>query len=87
VARYADALGVSPTHLSRVSRALTGLPASGVVDQRLMREARRLLAYTSMSITTVAYALGFDDPAHFSRAFNRLFGCSPRAFRGRLHAG
>lgn len=86
VARYADALGVSPTHLSRVSRAITGLPASGVVDQRLMREARRLLAYTSMSITTVAYALGFDDPAHFSRAFNRLFGCSPRAFRARLHA-
>jgi len=86
VARYADALGVSPTHLSRVSRAITGLPASGVVDQRLMREARRLLAYTAMSITTIAYALGFTDPAHFSRAFNRLFGCSPRAFRERLHA-
>jgi AraC family transcriptional activator of pobA len=86
VARYAEALGVSPTHLSRVSRAITGLPASGVVDQRLMREARRLLAYTAMSITTIAYALGFDDPAHFSRSFNRLFGCSPRTFRHRLHA-
>lgn len=86
VARYADALGVSPTHLSRVARAITGLPASGVVDQRLMREARRLLAYTSMSITTVAYALGFGDPAHFTRSFSRLFGCSPRAFRARLHA-
>ncbi len=86
VARYADALGVSPTHLSRVSRAITGLPASGVVDQRVMREARRLLAYTSMSITTVSYALGFADPPHFTRTFSRLFGCSPRAFRGRLHA-
>ncbi len=86
VARYADELGVSPTHLSRVSRAITGLPASGVVDQRLMREARRLLAYTSMSITTVSYALGFGDPPHFTRTFSRLFGCSPRAFRGRLHA-
>ena len=87
VARYADALGVSPTHLSRVTRAITGLPASGVVDQRLMREARRLLAYTAMSITSVSYALGFADPAHFTRSFSRLFGCSPRAFRQRLHAG
>lgn len=86
VARYAAELGISPTHLSRVSRTLTGLPASGVVDQTLMREARRLLAYTSMSITTAAYALGFSDPANFSRTFTRLFGCSPRAFRVRLNA-
>jgi AraC family transcriptional activator of pobA len=86
VARYAAELGVSPTHLSRITRELTGLPASGVVHQRLMREARRLLAYTSMSITTVAYALGFTDPANFSRTFTRLFGCSPRAFRVRLHS-
>jgi AraC family transcriptional regulator, transcriptional activator of pobA len=84
VADYARALAVSPTHLSRVARALTGEPASRLIDSRLMREARRQLAYTTMSVTTIAYTLGFADPAYFSRAFARTIGVSPREFRDRL---
>jgi AraC family transcriptional activator of pobA len=49
-----------------------------------MREARRNLAYTSMSVATVAYALGFGDPAYFTRAFTRTVGVSPRTFRAQL---
>jgi AraC family transcriptional activator of pobA len=84
VADYARALAVSPTHLSRVVRAATGQPASRHVDSRLMREARRQLAYTNLQVTTIAYTLGFADPAYFSRAFSRVEGLSPRAFRERL---
>jgi AraC family transcriptional activator of pobA len=84
VADYARALGVSPTHLSRVARATTGGPASRLIDARLMREARRNLAYTNLRVTAIAYALGFGGPAHFSRAFSRAEGLSPRAFRERL---
>lgn len=86
VADYARALAVSPTHLSRVIRAATGEPASKRIADRVMREARRNLAYTSMNVATVAYALGFSDPAYFSRRFARAVGVSPRAFRARLAA-
>jgi AraC family transcriptional activator of pobA len=84
VADYARALAVTPTHLSRAARAATGQPASHLIDARLMREARRQLAYTNMSVTTIAYTLGFADPAYFSRVFTRVLGVSPRAFRERV---
>jgi AraC family transcriptional regulator, transcriptional activator of pobA len=86
VADYARALAVTPTHLSRVVRLATGQPASRLVEARLMREARRQLAYTSLQVTTIAYTLGFADPAYFSRVFSRVEGLSPRAFRARLSA-
>lgn len=87
VADCARALAVTPTHLSRVLRAATGQPASRLIEARLMREARRQLAYTSLPVTTIAYALGFADPAYFSRVFSRVEGLSPRAFRERLVRG
>lgn len=84
VADYARALRVSATHLSRVARAATGQGISRLIDERVMREARRNLAYTSMSVASVAYALGFADPAYFTRAFTRTVGVAPRVFRHRL---
>lgn len=87
VADCAATLAVTPTHLSRVLRAATGQPASRLIEARLMREARRQLAYTSLQVASIAYTLGFADPAHFSRAFSRVEGLSPRAFRERLVAG
>jgi AraC family transcriptional activator of pobA len=87
VADCARALAVSPTHLSRVLRAATGQPASRLIEARLMREARRQLAYTGLQVSSIAYTLGFADPAHFSRVFSRVEGLSPRAFRERLVGG
>jgi AraC family transcriptional regulator, transcriptional activator of pobA len=86
VADYARALAVTPTHLSRVTRAATGESVSRLIDARVMREARRNLAYTNLSVSTIAYTLGFADPAYFSRVFTRALGLSPRAFRARALA-
>ena len=49
-----------------------------------MREARRQLAYTSLSVTTIAYTLGYADPALVQPRLRRVEGLSPRAFRERL---
>ncbi len=87
VADYARALAVTPTHLSRIVRAATGEPASVLIEARLIREARRNLAYTQMRVVTIAYGLGFSDPAHFSRVFTRAAGVSPRVFRRSLSGG
>jgi AraC family transcriptional regulator, transcriptional activator of pobA len=86
VADYARALAITPTHLSRVVRASTGEPASHAIDARLIREARRHLAFTNLGVATIADTLGFADPALFSRVFTRVAGCSPRAFRQQLAA-
>jgi AraC family transcriptional activator of pobA len=84
VARYAQELAISPTHLSRLTREATGRPASGLIEERLIREARRNLVYTNLPVSRIAYALGFEDPAYFTRVFTRATGLSPRAFRQRL---
>jgi AraC family transcriptional activator of pobA len=78
---YAEALSISTTHLSRLTRATTGHSALRLIEARLMREARRNLAYTNLSVSTIAYSLGYTDPAYFTRAFKRDSGLSPRAFR------
>ena len=81
---YAAALSLTPTHLNRVSQAIAGLPAARFVESRRFNEACRLLAYTQMTIAEAGYALGFDDPAYFSRAFRRQTGETPSHYRKRL---
>jgi AraC family transcriptional activator of pobA len=87
VADYAKVLSVTPTHLNRVTRAATGDTASHLILNRLIREARRNLVYTNLPVSTIAYALGFDDPAYFSRVYAAATGLSPRAFRAQVHGG
>jgi AraC family transcriptional activator of pobA len=87
VADYAKALSITPTHLSRLARTATGHAASQLILERVVREARRNLVYTNMPISTLAYALGFNDPAYFSRLFLGATGLSPRAFRDKAQAG
>jgi AraC family transcriptional activator of pobA len=85
VAEYADALSVTPTHLNRITRAATGDTASHLILNRLIREARRNLVYTNLPVSTIAYALGFEDPAYFSRVYASATGLSPSAFREQVH--
>lgn len=75
-------LGVTPSTLTRACRAVAGQSPLQLIQERLMLEARRLLAYTAFSVAEIAFQLGFD-PAYFSRAFTRQEGLSPAAFRRR----
>lgn len=84
VAEYAAAIGVSPRHLGRIMQAAYGQPARAVLAAAQIREACRLLAYTRMPVQQVGFALGFDDPAYFSRVFGRVTGMTPSAYRGQL---
>jgi AraC family transcriptional activator of pobA len=85
VSDYAKALSVTATHLNRVTRAATGDTASHLILNRMVREARRNLVYTNLPVSTIAYALGFDDPAYFSRVYAAATGLSPSAFRAQIH--
>ncbi|MHA7874078.1 helix-turn-helix domain-containing protein [Roseivivax sp.] len=79
---YARALGVSPTHLTRICRAAAGISASAWIDRATVTEACRQLAYTVRPVSQISYDLGYEDPSHFSRVFRRVMGLSPSAYRG-----
>ncbi|MFC7703736.1 helix-turn-helix domain-containing protein [Plastorhodobacter daqingensis] len=81
IADYATALGVTPTHLSRACRQSCGRAAHDLLQDRLLFEARRLLAETSAPVKEVAKSLGFRSPAYFTRSFHQRTGKTPSAFR------
>ena len=78
---YADALGITPTHLNRVLKAKTGLGTQDLVARRLIEEAQRELLFTPGSVKQTAFRLGFSDPAYFSRFFSRQAGMTPGTWR------
>ena len=81
VAAHARALGVSETALRHACARAAGLSPAAMLDERALLEARRLLLYSNLSVAEVGYAVGFEDPAYFSRFFARHTGRSPRDWR------
>lgn len=80
---YATRMGISAAHLNALCRQVAGQSALSIIHARSMREARRMLVYTSMTVRDISEALGFSDPAYFTRFFKRNAGVSPRDFRSR----
>jgi AraC family transcriptional activator of pobA len=81
VTDYADLLGMAPKTLSKKFNRLRLAQPNDIIKERIILEAKRLLAYTSLSIKEIAYILGYDDPAYFNRLFTNKQGCTPATFR------
>ncbi|MFT5060131.1 MAG: AraC family transcriptional activator of pobA [Sulfitobacter sp.] len=81
VADYAQKLGITPTHLTRVCREVCGKTASNLLHERVINEARRLLEDTDHPIRDIARNLGFGSAAYFTRAFGQRIGLTPSAAR------
>lgn len=78
---YAEKVGVSAPHLTRVCRSVLGATPNELVRQRRLLEAKRLLGYTRLSVSEIAHRSGFREPSFFSRTFSRTFGVSPKSYR------
>lgn len=81
VTDYASKLVVTPNYLNEVVKRATGMPASYHIQQRVILEAKRLATYSQLSMKEIAYKLGFDDTAHFSKFFKKQAGESFSDFR------
>ena len=81
LADIADALHVSPYHLTRAFRRTTGLPMHRYLTDARLRAALDLLLDDEATVTSVAYRFGFASHAHFSTSFRALFGMTPTAAR------
>lgn len=82
-AMVAKGCGISPRYLSFLLR-LKGTSFSELVWDQRLEKAREWLSSTDprdISISEIAYGVGFKSPAHFSRMFKRVFGLNPREFR------
>lgn len=87
VGHYAKQLGITASHLNLLCRQTVGKSALEIIHERVLLEAKRNLVYTSMTVSEVSYAIGFSDPAYFTRFFKRATGCPPKDFRQRAVAG
>jgi AraC family transcriptional regulator len=83
VAELAALCGVSPRHLLRLYRNLTGSSVLAQVQAAQVRRAKDLLLRSDLPLKGVAAELGFARAGSFSTAFQRATGVTPRAFRQR----
>ncbi len=86
VGQYAAQLRVAPVRLNRLCLKIAGKSAFELTQERLMLEACRKLTYIPAGIAAIAYELGFQDPAYFSRLFKKQVGMTPKEFRLRTRA-
>jgi AraC-like DNA-binding protein/mannose-6-phosphate isomerase-like protein (cupin superfamily) len=74
VKQYASELAVTPNYLNEIVKRISGYSAGYHIRQRVVLEARRKAAYSDVSMKEIAYHLGFDDIAHFSKFFKTVYG-------------
>ncbi len=84
VAYFAEKANLSPGYFGDLIRKETGSTAKDLIARHLVAVAKHRLAVSDEDVNLIAYDLGFEYPAHFSRMFRRITGSSPRQYRAQL---
>lgn len=80
---YASRLSISTVYLYEVVKQVTGMSTARYIRNEIMLQAKRRLAHTDLTINQLAYELGFEDQAYFSRLFTQAAGITPSQFRSK----
>ena len=81
VTDYAGRLGVSPKSLTKHLQKIGQPSPSSIIKERLILEAKRQLLYSGSTVKQIAFDLGFNDPAYFTRFFTKMVSKSPLQFK------
>lgn len=81
VSYFAQKANLSPGYFSDLIRKETGSNPKDFISLIMIEEAKRRLVETNDDISEIAYRLGFEYPAHFTRMFKRLVGVAPKEYR------
>lgn len=81
VGYFASRANLSAGYFGDLVRKETGLTPKEIITRHVVAHAKQLLVKTSYDVSQIAYTLGFDYPAHFTRIFKRMTGQSPTQFR------
>lgn len=84
VSDYAALLNISPNHLNKSVKAITGKSPTKWIDETIVLEAKVLLSQTSFSISEIATEVGIGDQSYFTRLFRKYEGITPSEFRRRI---
>ena len=74
-------MGKSIKQLNRVARENTGKTVKELIDDRLILECKRLLAFSHHSICDISTILGFDEATNMTKFFKRHTNITPKQFR------
>ncbi len=78
---YAEMMFVTPNHLNALTNNVMGKSAGELIRERVLLEAKRLLANSDLMIGQIAEILQFEDNAYFTRFFKKYLGTTPEGFR------
>ncbi len=81
VTDYANVLCLTPANLNRIIKKVTGFTASYHIQQQIILEAKKKAIYSNGSMKEIAYLLGFDDLAYFSKFFKKNSGMNFTNFK------
>ena len=82
----AEYAGLNKYYLVHVFNREMGCSPINYLIERRIRESKRLLSTSSLSVRQISARLGFSSPSYFSQSFRRSTGCSPMEFRRRILA-
>jgi AraC family transcriptional activator of pobA len=74
-------IGITPAHLNRICRKVSGKSTLTIVHESLVQKAQNYLAHTSYSVSEIAYLVHFQYQNHFARVFKKITGVSPLVYR------
>ena len=81
VNKYAEKINITEKRLNQASQKILGKSPKQMIDERLMLEAKRLLAHTNESVKEIGFALGFDEPTNFIKYFRKHSSLTPVEFK------
>lgn len=85
VEELASDLAISRVQLYRKVKAIMGISISDHINNLRLHESKELLKKSNLSISEIAYAVGFTTPNYFSSSFKNKFGMSPKEFKTLYH--
>ncbi len=84
---YAKLLNITEGRLNKICRTIADASSKQLIYERLIQESKYLLSYTSLSIKEIAFTLGFQDPAYFTRFFIKDTKQTPKDYRNAKRIG
>lgn len=81
---YADKLFITPNYLNKIVNQSLGMSSKQYIQDKVIQEAKRLIEYTTLSISEIAYNLHFSTVSYFVRSFHKHTGFTPREYREQI---
>lgn len=79
--KLAEISHFSPYHFHRIMKAFLHEPLGAFIVRTRIETAARLLRYSSMSVSDIAYQIGYGSPSSLSKIFKQFYGISPNEYR------